>query len=252
MRVLARSFTAWITMASLVWAASTPTATVHLAYATVLGNVDDGVESFGGIPYAEPPVQNRRLRPPERLTRSIGVFDGTGPAGACPQMVMASDAKNFLSSVIGNTANLPFVQDAAGESEDCLTITVARPVGTVANSSLPVLYWIYGGGYQIGWSSMYDGSSLVNTGVSVEQPFIFVAVNYRVAGFGFMPGKEVLNDGASNLGLLDQRLGLEWVADNIANFGGDPDRVTIWGESAGAWSIFNQLALFDGNNTYHG
>jgi carboxylesterase type B len=79
-----------------------------------------------------------------------------------------------------------------------------------------------------------------------------VAVNYRVGGFGFMPGKEILADGSSNLGLLDQRMGLQWVADNIAAFGGDPTKVTIWGESAGAISVFDQMALYDGNYNYNG
>lgn len=79
-----------------------------------------------------------------------------------------------------------------------------------------------------------------------------MAVNYRVAGFGFMPGKEILADGAANLGLLDQRMGLEWVADNIAAFGGDPGKVTIWGESAGAISVFDQMALYGGDNMYNG
>lgn len=105
---------------------------------------------------------------------------------------------------------------------------------------------------QLGWTSMYDGGPLVTNAVAMGKPYIFVAVNYRVAGFGFMPGKEVLQGGAANLGLLDQRMGLEWVADNIAAFGGDPDKVTIWGESAGAISVFNQMALFDGDNTYKG
>jgi carboxylesterase type B len=99
---------------------------------------------------------------------------------------------------------------------------------------------------------MYDGTSLVNYGVKIGKPFVFVAVNYRVAGFGFMPGKEIQNEGSGNAGLLDQRMGLEWVADNIAAFGGDPDKVTIWGESAGAISVFSQMALFDGDNTYKG
>jgi carboxylesterase type B len=83
---------------------------------------------------------------------------------------------------------------------------------------------------------MYDASSLVSNAANSGKPFVFVAVNYRVGGFGFMPGKEILQDGASNLGLLDQRMGLEWVADNVAAFGGDPSKVTIWGESAGAIS----------------
>lgn len=99
---------------------------------------------------------------------------------------------------------------------------------------------------------MYDGGPLVASATSLGKPFIFVAVNYRVAGFGFMPGKEILADGAANLGLLDQRMGLEWVADNIEAFGGDPNKVTIWGESAGSISVYNQMALYDGDNTYKG
>ena len=83
-------------------------------------------------------------------------------------------------------------------------------------------------------------------------PFIFVAVNYRVGGFGFLPGKEILEDGSANLGLLDQRMGLEWVADNIAAFGGDPTKVTIWGESAGSISVADQMILYGGDNTYNG
>lgn len=75
---------------------------------------------------------------------------------------------------------------------------------------------------------MYDPASLLSQGIDQDQPFIFVSVNYRVAGFGFMPGKEILEDGSANLGLLDQRMGLEWVADNIEAFGGDPAKVTIW------------------------
>ncbi len=99
---------------------------------------------------------------------------------------------------------------------------------------------------------MYDGSGLVSAAAANGKPYIFVAVNYRVGGFGFMPGAEILADGSSNLGLLDQRMGLEWVADNIAAFGGDPTKVTIWGESAGAISVFDQMALYDGNINYNG
>ncbi|KAG7420457.1 putative secreted lipase [Fusarium oxysporum f. sp. raphani] len=228
------------------------TTTVVLPSATILGNVKNNVESFGGIPYAEPPEGKLRLRPPKRLQRSLGTFDATGPAGACPQMVASTNSKDVLFKVLGSIANLPFVQTVTGQSEDCLTITVARPEGTKANAKLPVLFWIFGGGFQLGWSSMYDGTGLVNYGVGLDQPFVFVAVNYRVGGFGFMPGKAIQDEGSGNLGLLDQRMGLEWVADNIAAFGGDPDKVTIWGESAGAISVFDQMALFDGNNTYKG
>lgn len=99
---------------------------------------------------------------------------------------------------------------------------------------------------------MIDGASLVKYAESIGKPFIFVAVNYRVGGFGFLAGKEIFADGASNLGLLDQRMGLEWVADNIASFGGDPNRVTIAGGSAGAMSVLDQMALFGGENKYKG
>lgn len=99
---------------------------------------------------------------------------------------------------------------------------------------------------------MYDGESLLTNAIDQDQPYVFVAVNYRVAGFGFMPGAEILADGSANVGLLDQRMGLEWVADNIAAFGGDPTRVTIWGESAGAISVFDQMALYGGDIVYNG
>lgn len=99
---------------------------------------------------------------------------------------------------------------------------------------------------------MYDGTSIVADSVAQGKPVIFVAVNYRVGGFGFMPGKEILADGSANLGLLDQRLGLQWVADNIAAFGGDPSKVTIWGESAGAISVMDQMLLYNGDHTYKG
>ncbi|KAK1982940.1 carboxylesterase [Colletotrichum cereale] len=228
------------------------TATVVLDTATVVGNVMNKVESFGGIPFAKPPTGQLRLKPPVRLTQNIGTFDATGPAAACPQMFASSEGTNKLFEILGDIANLPFVQKASGQTEDCLTITVARPQGTKADAKLPVLYWIFGGGFQLGWSSMYDGTGLVQNGVDMGKPFVFVAVNYRVAGFGFMPGKEILADGSANLGLLDQRMGLEWVADNIAAFGGDPDKVTIWGESAGAISVFDQMALYNGDNKYNG
>ncbi|KAJ0155857.1 putative secreted lipase [Colletotrichum tanaceti] len=228
------------------------TVKVVLKTATVIGNVMNGIESFGGIPYAEPPTGRLRLKPPVRLTRNIGTYDATGPAAACPQMVTSSDNMNVLIGVLGDLANLPFVQEATGQTEDCLSITVARPNGTAADAKLPVLYWIFGGGFQLGWSSMYDGASLVQQSVDSGKPFIFVAVNYRVNGFGFMPGKEILADGAANLGLLDQRMGLEWVADNIGAFGGDPDKVVIWGQSAGAISVFDQMALYNGDNKYKG
>jgi acetylcholinesterase len=93
---------------------------------------------------------------------------------------------------------------------------------------------------------------LILESVAQGKEIIYVTVNYRVSGFGFMPGKAILEDDSSNLGLLDQRLGLQWVADNIAQFGGDPSKVTIWGESAGSVSVFDQMVIYNGDNTYSG
>ncbi|KAK2601557.1 hypothetical protein QQS21_004875 [Conoideocrella luteorostrata] len=228
------------------------TATAIIPAGTILGNVKNGIESFNGIPYAKPPLGSLRMKPPVRRSESLELFDGTGPAGACPQMLLSTDSKNFLLDTLGSLVDLPFVQNITGQTEDCLTITVARPEGTAADAKLPVLYWIFGGAFELGWSSIYDGSSLINHAKSINQPFVFVAVQYRVAGYGFMPGKEIMDEGSGNAGLLDQRMGLEWVADNIAAFGGDPDKVTIWGESAGAISVLNQMVMYDGDNTYKG
>jgi hypothetical protein len=136
------------------------TATVVLPSATILGNINNKVESFGGIPYAEPPEGKLRLRPPKRLTRSLGTFDGTGPAGACPQMVASTKSKDVLFDLLGSIANLPFVQTVTGQSEDCLTITVARPEGTKANAKLPVLFWIFGGGFEVIMCNLF--TSLLN------------------------------------------------------------------------------------------
>lgn len=110
--------------------------------------------------------------------------------------------------------------------EDCLTVTIQRPSTANANSKLPVVFWIYGGAFEQGSNVDNDASTLIGNGVAQGKPFVYVAVNYRLGGFGFLPGQEVLNAGVSNLGLLDQRLGLQWTADNIAAFGGDPSKVT--------------------------
>ncbi|KAH7320838.1 Alpha/Beta hydrolase protein [Stachybotrys elegans] len=225
--------------------------TVALPSGTVIGDTVLKVESFKGIPFADPPVGSLRLRPPKRLSRPLGTFDATGIAPSCPQMFLSSDALGVVGGVLTDLLSIPFLQPVAGQ-EDCLSVSVQRPAGTKAGDKLPVLFWIFGGGFELGSTLMYDGTSLLTTAVDQNQPFIFVAVNYRVAGFGFMPGAEILRDGSANLGLLDQRMGLEWVADNIAAFGGDPDKVTIWGESAGSISVLDQMALYGGNATYNG
>ncbi|CAN9124575.1 unnamed protein product [Alternaria alternata] len=229
-----------------------PTVIAPSPQATVAGTSIANVESFKGIPYAQPPIDQLRLKPPQPLTSSLGKVDGTGIPKACPQFFFSIDERNIPTNVLGTILNLPLLQTVTNAGEDCLTVNVQRPAGTKADAKLPVLFWIFGGGFELGSTAMYDGASLVAESVAQGKPIVFVAVNYRVGGFGFMPGKEVLEDGSANLGLLDQRLGLQWVADNIAAFGGDPEKVTIWGESAGAISVLDQMMLYDGDNSYKG
>ncbi|KAI1260888.1 alpha/beta-hydrolase [Xylariaceae sp. FL1019] len=244
----------------LTTAATTPTenesarlTTVAIPAGTVVGTAIEDVEYYRGIPYAEAPVGPLRLRAPVRAS-TFDNFEATGTGPSCPQMTNA-----YYTSLVEEVATIPefasalsVLQAAPNVQEDCLTISVMRPKDTPRDAKLPILFWIYGGGYETGASAPYNGSVLIPQSVDQGTPMILVTVNYRLNGFGFLPGKEVLAEGISNLGLLDQRMALEWVADNIGAFGGDPDKVTIWGQSAGAYSVFNQMALYGGNITYKG
>jgi cholinesterase len=127
---------------------------------------------------------------------------------------------------------------------------VVRPAGTTCGDDLPVLVWIYGGGFDAGGSAdpRYNTSYIVNASVAIHKPIIMVSINYRVGGWGFLGSKEVVAAGASNIGLFDQRLALTWVQENIQAFGGDPNKVTISGESAGGFSVGYHLTAFDGEN----
>ncbi|ESZ90847.1 lipase [Sclerotinia borealis F-4128] len=222
---------------------------VQLSYANIIGTGSTGIDTFKGIPYAQPPIGSLRLKPPQRITSHLGTIQATDIPTACPQGSKSAPA----SLPLDVRANLfpRLVSEASTPiGEDCLTINVQRPSNSTKNSKLPVLFWIYGGAFQGGSTQSFDASQLLQTSISNHQPIIYVAVNYRLGGFGFLGGSEILRDGSSNLGLLDQRLGLQWVADNIAAFGGDPDKVTIWGESAGSISAFDQMALYGGQYHY--
>lgn len=232
---------------------ATATPSVVLPAGTIIGSVDNGVQYYRGIPYAQPPTGSLRLKPPVRL-ENFGLVQATGAGPACPQMTAIDITPLLLDVVVlpDVEQTLFFGTTLGDETEDCLTISVMRPQCTAADAKLAVLFWICGGGFQMGSPQSYNGSVLIPHSVAQGKPLILVTVNYRLGAFGFLGGSEVLADGAVNLGLLDQRMGLEWVADNIAAFGGDPDAVTMWGESAGSISVFDQLGLFDGNNTYKG
>jgi acetylcholinesterase len=170
---------------------------------------------FGGIPFADPPVSSLRFAPPQlKLSLSpLRSFDARSYGPSCLQPDVGADI-----------------------SEDCLTLNIFRPSGVDSLASLPVMVWIYGGGFYSGQSSSYDGSYFVEQSVARGTPILFVSLNYRVGPLGFPQGPEAVERDALNLGLRDQWAALEWVQDNVAFFGGDPAKVTLFGESAGALS----------------
>lgn len=178
----------------------------------VRGSTVSGVQAFQGIPYAAPPVGERRWRAPQRAEAWRGVRDGTKPGSKCPQ--------RGIEGVDG--------------SEDCLSLNVWRPGAAAKN--LPVLVFLHGGGMVNGAGSLYDPAKLVARGNVV------VTVNYRLGALGFLAHPELRDPAVGNFGLADQQAALGWVKRNVAAFGGDARRVTVWGESAGAFSICAQLA----------
>ncbi|MEU0161528.1 carboxylesterase family protein [Streptomyces sp. NPDC006261] len=187
---------------------------------TVGGAVERGVAVFRGIPYAAAPVGARRFRAPEPPEPWEGVRDAVAFGPTAPKRPYAPPLDRLLP-------------DPAVPGEDWLNLNVWTP-STGEGEGLPVLVWIHGGSLLHGSSAVpvYDGSAFARDGV------VLVSVNYRlgVEGFGLFP------DAPANRGLLDQLAALEWVRDNIAEFGGDPGRVTVAGESAGAVSIAALLA----------
>ncbi|KIS71747.1 uncharacterized protein UMAG_00182 [Mycosarcoma maydis] len=213
--------------------ASAPTVKLHQG--TVRGLADDnyGLEQFFGIPYAKPPVGSLRFAKPQPL----------GPASSHKTVI---DATRFGDICMQTVAPSPLYN----MSEDCLNLNVVRPKGTTAKDKLPVLVWIYGGAFRQGSTPIYNASELVQKSVEIGKPIVFVAISYRVGPFGFIGGSEIADSDSatSNAGLYDQRLGLKWIRHNIGKFGGDKNRVTLFGQSAGAMSIALQNFAYDGNN----
>ncbi|KIM54010.1 hypothetical protein SCLCIDRAFT_137679 [Scleroderma citrinum Foug A] len=209
-------------------------------------------ESFLGIPFAQPPVGNLHLNkpaPPSSL--GPGVSNATSYANTCPQMPPYPPGVTFPDNpgLAGATAYLTeFVPEpTVAASEDCLYVNVVRPTGVCSGADLPVVVFIYGGGFTEGYASAYNGTGIVSHSVGLNAPIIYVSFNYRLNVFGFLGGKEVQQAGLGNLGLYNQRMALEWVQKYISTFGGDREKVIIWGQSAGAISVMLHIVAYDGN-----
>ncbi|MGJ9373453.1 carboxylesterase family protein [Nesterenkonia sp. CF4.4] len=189
----------------------------------VIGRALGPVVRASGIPYARAP----RFHPPRPVEDFSAPYRALEPAPACPQWRIRE-----LEPVVGShTGGLP-------QSEDCQNLTVTTPESRREGELLPVMVWIHGGSYISGAGDalIYDPTALVE-----EQRVVVVSVTYRLGAFGFLGGR----GRCANLGLLDQLCALEWVQRNIAAFGGDPDAVTLFGQSAGGDAIAHLMATRD-------
>ncbi|MBC7958167.1 MAG: carboxylesterase/lipase family protein, partial [Cytophagales bacterium] len=187
----------------------------HTPLGDLQGTRDGAVCAWLGVPYAQPPVGTQRFTAPQAVPAWQGVRAATSYGAACPQKVM------------GNMKSLGPRLD-----EDCLTLNIWSPAADGAKR--PVMVWIHGGAFILGSARVYTGAHLAAQG-----DIVVVAINYRLGVLGFVNFGEALGDErvVSNLGLRDQVAALRWVRDNIAAFGGDPERVTLAGESAGSMSV---------------
>lgn len=187
----------------------------------VQGAFRKGISSYKGIPYAMPPIGNRRFRAPESMPPWQEVRDCLKHGNASLQMG-------------GITIDSPGTYHMEGKSEDCLFLNVWTPA-TTPDESLPVYFFIHGGAFATGSGSemVYDGAKMAQEGVVV------ITINYRLGALGFLATKGLYAETGTtgNYGLLDQIQALHWVHENIETFGGDPNLVTIGGQSAGAYSV---------------
>jgi para-nitrobenzyl esterase len=218
----------------------TPTAELRLDSGIIRGLVvGKDVHAYKGIPFAAPPVGERRWKAPEPPQPWQGVRDCFEFSAACPQKM-----PSLMVSIPQMAINAPL-------NEDCLYLNVWTPAKRGAEK-LPVLYWIHGGGFVMGAASqpLYDGADLARLGCVV------VSINYRLGLFGFLAHPALSAESAAkvsgNYGLLDQIEGLRWVKRNIEQFGGDPERVTIFGESAGGISVLCLMVAPEVRGLIHG
>ncbi len=213
-------------MMALAFFAAGPSAIAQIARVrvtggTISGTVVNGLSEFKGIPFAAPPVGALRWKAPQPVKPWHGVRQTTAFGPACMQVAFGGGGGPVPSGV--------------SVSENCLYLNVWTPAKTPVEK-LPVIAWIYGGGFTGGMTSspLYDGTHFAQKGV------VFVSISYRVGSFGFLATPELSREsghGSGNYGLLDQIAGLKWIRRNISKFGGDPSKVTLLGHSAGAFSV---------------
>ncbi|KAK0211801.1 Alpha/Beta hydrolase protein [Armillaria fumosa] len=224
-------------------AQSTPV--IDLGYAKYRGTFDPAGSNntqFLGIRYAASPTGSLRWQAPQTPDFVAGIQNATAEPSGC------------LQAGTGRASSNPFPASkrdslAVINSEDCLFLNVYIPGQVDSGSSyknLPVVVWIHGGGYVSGSANDFPGNDLVRES---GDKAIAVVIQYRLGLFGFLAGESMKANGTLNAGLLDQQFALQWVQEHIAKFGGDPDQVTIWGVSAGAGSVIQQVIANNGNTS---
>jgi len=206
---------------------------VNTKYGKIQGYTENGVKIFKGIPYAEAPIGKLRFSPPVPNKHWNGILKAL-EFGPCAYQGNTSDFVDDLKVYLDGEIYHYRPQKSEPESEDCLNLNIWTP--TTDNGKRPVMFWIHGGAFKTGTANMdiHDGSALAQYG-----DVVVVTINYRLGALGYLyiPGV------TANAGQLDQILALEWVHDNIHLFGGDPNNVTIFGGSAGGYSVITLCAM---------
>ncbi|XP_059120182.1 acylcarnitine hydrolase-like isoform X3 [Peromyscus eremicus] len=195
-----------------------------------------GVHRFLGIPFAKPPVGPLRFAPPEAPEPWSGVRDGTSYPAICLQNVDMMNSEGLKK--------LKMTLPPISMSEDCLHLNIYTPAHAQEGSNPPVMVWIHGGALVVGMASMYDGSMLTAT-----EDVVVVTIQYRLGVLGFFSTGD--QHARGNWGYLDQVAALRWVQQNIAHFGGNPDVVTIFGESAGGTSVSSHVVSPMSQGLFH-
>ncbi|KUJ09406.1 alpha/beta-hydrolase [Mollisia scopiformis] len=191
-----------------------------------------GIETFLGLPYGKDTSGDRRFAPPEPFAPPSGyVFNATAAGPSCPQ----ASGGGFLFET-----NVTYI------SENCLNLLLSRPSNISHGTKLPVMAYIYGGGLNSGtaYARTNQPDGLIQQSIENGYPVIYVAMNYRLNIFGFATSDALRGNKSLNVGLRDQRLALEWVKDNVHLFGGDPNNVTIFGQSSGGLSVEMQVLAY--------
>ncbi|KAI9734692.1 MAG: hypothetical protein M1834_002294 [Cirrosporium novae-zelandiae] len=225
---------------------------------------DGDFYNFSNIRYGQPPLGNLRFRASLLPTDNSSIINNGSVGRICPQStgawatISSAFSKAYLAGAFFNyteaAAALPATPDNSfydpRTTEDCLFLDVYVPQkifnSSVQSQGAPVLVWMFGGGYTSGEKNgdgQFDPTTFIRAS---ESGLIFVAINYRLGAFGWLAGSALQADGTANAGLYDQRLALEWVQEYIYLFGGDKDRVTVLGKSAGAGSLMHQITAFGG------